>query len=352
MDAAAAEKDDIAQLLRAINDDLKGGRLGDEDEPADDEDDEPVEPARTIPFGKIAVALFAAAGVGLGVILLDSYGRDGTPVAPSPAVVAETAAPAPDAPPAPAASRLAAVGTTVIPARGGASSDEPPPLLLRPAPTEPPPDEAPAAAEVPPPPAGAGTVPAMPAAHGPAQAQTPAQAPAQAQVPAQVPPAAPAHTAPPPAAAVQAPTEPPLEELAADEELAGDEEMEAEGGAPAAAPSSTGELQAALSVAPAPPPAAAAAAAPAPRRSAPPASASGRFVVQVGTFQEARNADTLVRRLADRGYRAFAMDWVDGSERAWTAVRVGGYQSRGDAARTADALKRELGLSPIVLGTR
>jgi cell division septation protein DedD len=100
--------------------------------------------------------------------------------------------------------------------------------------------------------------------------------------------------------------------------------------------------------APAPPPAAPADPAPAPvvtapRRAEPrsipaPAAAvqasdpSGPgFSVQVAAYRDRGEADSLAKRLTDKGYPAFVMAPVKGAATAYFRVRVGKYKSRKDA---------------------
>jgi len=88
-DASTPESEDIAKLLRALNEDLKADPI---DHAVDlDEDDEEHHAARGLPLGKIAAALLAAAGIGVAVVMLDPGGAPTTPtettalVAPAPA---------------------------------------------------------------------------------------------------------------------------------------------------------------------------------------------------------------------------------------------------------------------------
>ncbi|HEY0836680.1 MAG TPA: hypothetical protein VGE72_22405, partial [Azospirillum sp.] len=121
--------DDIARLLRTLNEDLRDDMRDDlradprapaDEEPLDldldDEGDEGAEEAepRRIPYGKIAAALLTAVGIGAGVIILDQR-NNGAQV--------ETAAVTPAAP------AIAVAGQSG--AQGGASPAAPPPLVLR-----------------------------------------------------------------------------------------------------------------------------------------------------------------------------------------------------------------------------
>jgi DedD protein len=104
---------------------------------------------------------------------------------------------------------------------------------------------------------------------------------------------------------------------------------------PAPAPISTPPARGTPEVARTPPPPPAVAA-PAPRAAAP-VSATGDWVVQLGSFGDEANA----RRLADRsttvGYKATLSSYKSGGKTMYR-VRVGPYQSRGQADATASAL--------------
>lgn len=82
----------------------------------------------------------------------------------------------------------------------------------------------------------------------------------------------------------------------------------------------------------APPPAAVAA-----PRAAPTASASGDWVVQLGSFGDEANARRLAERSTAVGYKATLSSYKSGS-RTMYRVRVGSYESRGQADAAASAL--------------
>ncbi|MDQ2104440.1 hypothetical protein QSG27_17195, partial [Azospirillum sp. C340-1] len=93
-DAPAGEAgDDIARLLRALNDDLKA-------DPVEDGADDPLaldtgrKTERHLPVGKIAAALAAAIGIGAVVVMLDQ-GGEAPPAPPAPLITAVPNAPAP-----------------------------------------------------------------------------------------------------------------------------------------------------------------------------------------------------------------------------------------------------------------
>ncbi|QCO15443.1 hypothetical protein D3869_09515 [Azospirillum brasilense] len=97
-DDGGEARDDIARLLRALNDDLKA-------DPAEDDDllspDAGRKAERHLPIGKIAAALAAAIGIGAVVVMLDQ-GGEAPSAPPAPLITAVPSAPAPAAPrPAP-----------------------------------------------------------------------------------------------------------------------------------------------------------------------------------------------------------------------------------------------------------
>ncbi|WP_451991071.1 SPOR domain-containing protein [Azospirillum argentinense] len=354
-DDGGEARDDIARLLRALNDDLKA-------DPAEEDDllspDAGRKAERHLPIGKIAAALAAAIGIGAVVVMLDQ-GGEAPSAPPAPLITAVPSAPPPGG----------ASPGGVAPAQAQA---KPEPLITRatPTPTQQPPMQtqtvvapaAPAPAVVPPPmalpqiPPPAMKVPEPPALPSPAPTAAKPADPAPHPVETAESARAPAH---PPASTL---TTPPAE--------------------PAKAPTSaktteTAELQAMLS-APPPPAAAqrqAAAARPAPQPAKPapktattapatapssgvlttPASAAvpdGRYTVQVGSFQQADNAEGLVRRLRGLGFNAYALDWTDAEQRSWHVVRVGGYADTAAARQAAASLKGKVEAQPIVVSTR
>ncbi|MCR6630241.1 MAG: hypothetical protein NVV74_09445 [Magnetospirillum sp.] len=90
-DDGGEARDDIARLLRALNDDLKA-------DPAEDDDllspDAGRKAERHLPIGKIAAALAAAIGIGAVVVMLDQ-GGDAPSAPPAPLITAVPSAPAP-----------------------------------------------------------------------------------------------------------------------------------------------------------------------------------------------------------------------------------------------------------------
>lgn len=70
-DPAPGDAEDIAKLLRALNEDLdRNERQGRSD--SDDDEDEATGGESWFPFGKIALALVAAGAIGFGIVMLDS----------------------------------------------------------------------------------------------------------------------------------------------------------------------------------------------------------------------------------------------------------------------------------------
>ncbi|ALJ34373.1 SPOR domain-containing protein [Azospirillum brasilense] len=350
-DDGGEARDDIARLLRALNDDLKA-------DPAEDDDllspDAGRKAERHLPIGKIAAALAAAIGIGAVVVMLDQGGE------------------APSAPPAPLITAVPSAPPTGGASPGVVNPAKPEALITRaapaPAPAQPPmqtqtivapptvatppmalPQIPPPALKVPEPPAPPSPAPAVTKPADPVPAPHPVETADGAK--------APAH---PPASVVTAPVPEPAK-------------------APAPAKTTeTAELQAMLS-APPPPAAAqrpAAAARPAPQpakpapktASTPPATApssgvltpppsaasvpDGRYTVQVGSFQQADNAEGLVRRLRGLGFNAYALDWTDAEQRSWHVVRVGGYADTTAARQAAASLKGKVEAQPIVVSTR
>ncbi|WP_145704081.1 SPOR domain-containing protein [Azospirillum baldaniorum] len=355
-DDGGEARDDIARLLRALNDDLKA-------DPAEEDDllspDAGRKAERHLPIGKIAAALAAAIGIGAVVVMLDQ-GGEAPSAPPAPLITAVPSAPPPGgaspgtvapakpealitrAAPVPAPTQQAPMQTqTIVAPAAPASTVATPPMAL---PQIPPP-----ALKVPEPPALPSPPPAVTKPADPIPAPHPVETAESAKTPAHPPASV---MAPPPAEPAKAP--PPVKTT------------------------ETAELQAMLS-APPPPAAAqrpAAAARPAPQPAkptpkaastppaatapssgvlTPPASAAvpdGRYTVQVGSFQQADNAEGLVRRLRGLGFNAYALDWTDAEQRSWHVVRVGGYADTAAARQAAASLKGKVEAQPIVVSTR
>ncbi|CAO3414375.1 hypothetical protein [Azospirillum endophyticum] len=330
------ENEDIAKLLRALNEDL---RADPQDDDVEYEEEEPA--SRGLPLGKIALALLAAGGIAVAAVYFGSgdpapvttAANSSAPMVPAPAITRAPANPAPAAPTAnsgtaPAATPQApATQTSPVQTQQSTpssvpSSAPPPPVAALPA--SPPP-----VLKVPEPPA------------------VPATAPAATPKPRATPTA---ENNPPPT--VQKPESPRAE--AAKPEQPG-----------AATPTDTGSLQAMLAppkdapkdtakrspaAAPPVPPAGNGEAKPSAKATtAPPA---GHYTVQVGSFSVTGNADSLAQRLQGNGFQAYTVDWTDASNRSWRAVRVGGFPDPAAAKREAEQLKSKMGLNPVVVTTR
>lgn len=71
------------------------------------------------------------------------------------------------------------------------------------------------------------------------------------------------------------------------------------------------------------------------------------FTVQVGAFREKRMAETMRQKLRQRGYSAHVT--VSGTRAArWYRVRVGEFDSQGEAQRMVGRLKSQMGLEALV----
>lgn len=337
-DAPTPESEDIAKLLRALNEDLKADPI---DDVADiDEDEEELAPPRGLPLGKIAAALLTAAGIGFAVVMLDPTGSVPTEpatgtaalVPPPPAI---TRAPTPAATPAPPP----AAPESMI-ARAPAPSAAPAAAPASAAPAPPPPVAAPAAPppvlKVPEPPALPPVASATPAPRAPTA--KPAEAPPPAPAPrAEAPRAEPA--APPPAPApkvtdggeLQAMLAPPKEPR----EVKRAPAKPAEAKAVESKPATSKPILAKPAESPAGAP-----------------SVGGRYAIQIGTFKVAENADSMTRRLQGGGFPAYTLGWTDASNQSWRAVRVGGYADAAAAKRAAGELKTKMGVDSVVVTTR
>jgi cell division septation protein DedD len=70
------------------------------------------------------------------------------------------------------------------------------------------------------------------------------------------------------------------------------------------------------------------------------------FVVQIGSFRDAKNAKQLQDELNGRGYQATVFNARDSEQRMWHAVRIGRYQdlasAASDAAKIGDKEKMQV----------
>ncbi len=121
----------------------------------------------------------------------------------------------------------------------------------------------------------------------------------------------------------------------------------AEPAPPAEAPTPKPEAPVAASVAPAP------TAPPAPAPAVPAAAASTEpagtgFAIQVAALRERSEADTIVKRLAGKGYPAYVLSPAKGAPSVYR-VRVGKFQERREADTVAARLQKEEQFKPWVV---
>lgn len=326
-----SDNDDIAKLLRALNDDIRpDAKTTAEAEYADDADDDGEDEApRQMPYGKIALALLTAAGIGLAVVVLDGSRSTTTPPpsAGSAMVPSQTAETLP-APPA------AATPPASAPGMGAPSSGYPQPSYAQspgygqPAVTRSGQPEALIAR-----PGSPGGMAGAGMAAAPSQLQT-----QTVPIPSVAPPTS--GQPPAPVAAVTTPVSPP---------------SEAPRNAVAAIPpADTAALQAALAPKTPPRPVLVKPTRTQPEEPATPARniPDGRYSVQVGTFRDAANADSLLHKLNSHGFRAYSVDWTDQNAQSWRAVRVGGTDSQNEARHLAAELKSKLGINGYVVSAK
>ncbi|BAI72899.1 hypothetical protein AZL_022610 [Azospirillum sp. B510] len=349
------ENEDIAKLLRALNEDLRA------DPQDDDAEYEEEEPARSgLPLGKIALALLAAGGIAVAVVYFGSgdsapvttasngAANSAAPMVPAPAITRAPSASAPAnqaATPAPATGSLPAPVTTSPATTSGTAASQPVQTSPSTAPPAPPPPVAavppspPPVLKMPEPPAVPATAPAAaPKPRVTAQPESGASAGAAVQKPEA--PKAEAAKPEQPTTGTAADTGSLQAMLAPPKDAARETAKRPPATTPPAA-SGTGESK---------PAAKAATSTPAPAPSAP--APAGRYTVQVGSFSVTANADSLLQRLQGNGFQAYTVDWTDGSNRSWRAVRVGGFTDAAAAKREAEQLKSKMGLSPVVVTTR
>jgi DedD protein len=72
------------------------------------------------------------------------------------------------------------------------------------------------------------------------------------------------------------------------------------------------------------------------------------FAVQVAAYRDRREADTLVKRLVDKGYPAFVMTPVKGAPTTMYRVRVGKYKDKHDAEAISHRLEAEEQFKPWI----
>ena len=72
------------------------------------------------------------------------------------------------------------------------------------------------------------------------------------------------------------------------------------------------------------------------------------FAVQVATYQDRRDADTLIKRLIGKGYPAFVTGPVKAGGKMIYRVRVGKYQDRREAEAVSTRLEKEEQFKPWI----
>jgi cell division septation protein DedD len=72
------------------------------------------------------------------------------------------------------------------------------------------------------------------------------------------------------------------------------------------------------------------------------------FAVQVGIFENRREADVLAKQLIGKGYPAFVVDPVKGTPKPIFRVRVGKYKNRKDAEEVSARLERDEQFKPWI----
>ena len=88
----------------------------------------------------------------------------------------------------------------------------------------------------------------------------------------------------------------------------------------------------------------------APKKSSAPPVATGAtyYAIQVGSFADNRDAKSLKKKLAHKGYEAFVVVFTTKGKK-WSRVRVGGYRSEKAARRAAQNLARKEKLPAMVV---
>ena len=84
------------------------------------------------------------------------------------------------------------------------------------------------------------------------------------------------------------------------------------------------------------------------RPSAATADPAGAFSIQVAALRERGEADTIVKRLASKGYPAYVVDPAKGSASIFR-VRVGKYKDRAEADTVAAKLEKEEQFKPWIV---
>ncbi|CAK0744360.1 putative Cell division protein FtsN [uncultured Gammaproteobacteria bacterium] len=94
--------------------------------------------------------------------------------------------------------------------------------------------------------------------------------------------------------------------------------------------------------------------APPPMPTPPPASASGKggYVVVVGSYKVAENAENTAARLRTKGLQAEVTDYTDRNNQSWKQVRVGPFTTQGEAETKRGTVRTAVGGQPVVIKTK
>jgi cell division septation protein DedD len=77
----------------------------------------------------------------------------------------------------------------------------------------------------------------------------------------------------------------------------------------------------------------------------------GRFTIQVAASQDVKKAEKLVRRLRQKGFRAYQMRSEVAGKGVWYRVRIGAFENRGQANKMLAKLKAKK-YDGMVVGTK
>jgi cell division protein FtsN len=80
----------------------------------------------------------------------------------------------------------------------------------------------------------------------------------------------------------------------------------------------------------------------------PPPSGKTRHSVQVSSFRDAKDADTTVRMLKNRGFSPCIVTLYDSQEKPWFAVQIGDFATKDEAAQAGAAYKASGGASFVI----
>jgi cell division protein FtsN len=72
------------------------------------------------------------------------------------------------------------------------------------------------------------------------------------------------------------------------------------------------------------------------------------YTLQLGAFLAATNADRLLQRLAEEGYKAEVSSMTDGHKRVWRLVRIGSYPDRDGARAGVQEIEEKTGIKAII----